>query len=175
MTQFLLFASLPWQKLSFLPRAFPQSYHPQSRGRPPVDADAIIALTSVSDANHEKAKRILQTLSTHQAAALFPTTAICEAVTVLRGRLNSPDDANSVINKLQSGDFPLQAVDQAILSEASRLFQPHASKKNTLFDAVVATIAKRLDATAIFSFDEWYKKQGFTLTSDLLKEIEKVA
>src|SRR5882762_4070725 len=37
MIQFLLFASLPWQKLSFVPRAFPQSYHPQSRGRPPAN------------------------------------------------------------------------------------------------------------------------------------------
>jgi len=50
-----------------------------------LDADALIALSSTSDANHERAKRILQTLSASHAAALFPTTAICEAVTVLRG------------------------------------------------------------------------------------------
>ena len=140
-----------------------------------VDADAIIALSSVSDANHEKAKRILHTLSTSQAAALFPTTAICEAVTVLRGRLNKPDDASSIIKKVQNGDFPVQAVDQEILLSAATLFKPLASKKNTLFDAVIAAIAKRLNADAIFSFDGWYTKIGLTLASDLIEITEKAA
>jgi hypothetical protein len=94
-----------------------------------VDADAIIALSSTSDANYGKAKHILQILLTHGAATLFPTTAICEAVTVLRGRLNKPDDASSIIKHVQNGDFPLQAVDQEILFEATKLFHSHSSKK----------------------------------------------
>jgi predicted nucleic acid-binding protein len=133
-----------------------------------VDADALIALSSVSDANHEKAKRILRFLSTSHAAALFPTTAICEAVTVLRGRLNKPDDASSIIKKLQSGDFPVQAVDQETLLTAATLYKPLASKKNTLFDAVVAALAKQVHTDAIFSFDGWYRKIGLRLTDDLL-------
>jgi len=133
-----------------------------------VDADAIIALSSTSDANYEKAKHVLQFLSSSKTATLFPTTAICEAVTVLRGRLNKPDDASRIIKKLQNGDFPIQAVDQEILMEAARLFNPLASKKNTLFDAVVATLAKRHKADAIFSFDGWYRKIGLTLASDLI-------
>src|SRR5207248_4447615 len=98
-----------------------------------VDADALIALSSTSDANHEKAKRVLHFLSTSHAAALFPTTAICEAVTVLRGRLNKPDDADSIIKKFQRGDFPIQAVDQQLLTDAAALYHPQSSKKNTLF------------------------------------------
>src|SRR5947209_19217482 len=94
-----------------------------------VDADALIALSSTSDANHEKAKRILHFLSTSHAAALFPTTAICEAVTVLRGRLNKPDDARSIITKLQNGDLPVQAVDQQILADAAALYNPQSSKQ----------------------------------------------
>lgn len=39
--------------------------------------------------------------------------------------------------------------------QALLLYNPHGSKQNTLFDAVVATIAKELNADAIFSFDEW--------------------
>ena len=140
-----------------------------------VDADAIIALSSTSDANHEKAKRILQALSANHAVALFPTTAICEAVTVLRGRLNRPDDAGRIIKKFQRGDFPVQAVDQQILTDAAALFHPLASKKNTLFDAVVAAIAKHHHADAIFSFDGWYRKIGLTLTDDLIGSSEEVA
>lgn len=36
-----------------------------------VDADAIIALSSTSDAHHEKAKRILHTLSASHAQLSF--------------------------------------------------------------------------------------------------------
>ena len=140
-----------------------------------VDADAMIALSSTSDANHQKAKRILQSLATRQTAALFPATAICEAVTVLRGRLNKPDDASSIIKQLQSGDFPVQAVDQDILLHAATLFHPLASKKNTLFDAVIAALAKRLNADAIFSFDGWYRKIGLTLASELITETKEAA
>ena len=61
---------------------------------------------------------------------IFPTTAICEAIT---------------------------------------------AKKNTLFDAVVAAIAKRLNADAIFSFDEWYRKIGLTLTDDLIQARKQAA
>ncbi len=41
------------------------------------------------------------------------------------------------------------------------------SKHNTLFDAVVAATAKKYQADAIFSFDKFYKKQGFKLASEL--------
>src|SRR6266480_5725832 len=133
-----------------------------------VDADALIALSSVSNANHEKARRNLRFLSTSHTTALFPTTAICEAVTVLRGRLNKPDEAGGIIKRFQHGDFPLQAVDQQAIFDAAALYKPLASKKNTLFDAVVAALAKRLNADAIFSFDEWYRKIGLTLASDFI-------
>ncbi len=137
-----------------------------------ADADAIISFVNVEDANHHRTKQIMQHLALLQVNLLFPTTAICEAVTVLRGKLNKPDDAGKIIEKLQSGDFLVQAVDQEILSDALTLYNPLASKKNTLFDAVVATLAKRLEAEAIFSFDEWYGKIGLTLASDLIEQRE---
>src|SRR5690242_7477219 len=140
-----------------------------------VDADALIALSNEEDANHEKAKSTLQLLSTINAAALFPTTALCEAVTVLRGRLNKPTEAASIIEKFQTGDYPTQAVDDGILKEAAALFRPLASKKNTLFDAVVAALARQLKADAIFSFDGWYRKIGMTLTDDLIEQSKKAA
>ena len=95
----------------------------------------------------------MQQLVTSDVYLLFPTTAICEAITVLRGRLNRPEDAKRILNKFQSGDFPMQALDHAILTQAGDLFNPSGSKKNTIFDAVVAAIAKRFNVAAIFSLD----------------------
>src|SRR5437764_4766915 len=125
--------------------------------------------------NHPRAKAIMQQLATSQSSFLFPTTAICEAVTVLRGKLNRPEDASRIVQKFQSGDFPIQAVDHQILTDAAALFHPLASKKNTLFDAVVAALAKKLHADAVFSFDGWYRKIGLRLAGDLTEKIEKAA
>ncbi len=140
-----------------------------------VDADAIISFVYVEDENHIRAKAIMQHLATSQSSLLFPTTAICEAVTVLRGKLNRPEDASRILQKFQSGDFPVQAVDEQMLTDAATLFNPQSSKKNTLFDAVVAAIAKHHHADAIFSFDGWYRKIGLTLTDDLIGSSEEVA
>lgn len=133
-----------------------------------VDADAIISFVYIADVNHEKAKHLMQHLISLRSTLLFPTTALCEAVTVLRGRLNRPDDAARILQKFQSGDFPMQAVDQDILIHAAGLYSPQVSKKNTLFDAVIAAIAQKLHADAIFSFDGWYRKIGLTLTDDFI-------
>ncbi len=140
-----------------------------------VDADAIISFVYVNDENHRRAKHLMQQLVTSDAYLLFPATAICKAVTVPRGKLNRPEDAKRIVSKFQSGDFPVQAVDHATLTEAGALFNPDGSKKNTLFDAVVAAIAKRLNAAAIFSFDEWYRKIGLSLASDLLEQVREAA
>jgi predicted nucleic acid-binding protein len=140
-----------------------------------VDADAIIALNNKADTNHEKAKNVLMQLTTAEASLLFPTTALCEAVTVLRGRLNKPEGAEQVMKQLYAGDFPLQDVGRNELVKAAEIFHPQGSKKNTLFDAVVAAVTKELHADAIFSFDEWYAKQGFTLAEDFLAEEEQAA
>ncbi|HYT40972.1 MAG TPA: PIN domain-containing protein [Methylomirabilota bacterium] len=140
-----------------------------------VDADAIISFVYIDDENHHRAKQLMQQLVVTDVSLLFPTTAICEAITVLRGKLNRPEDAKRILAKFQSGDFPVQAVDHAILTEAGTLFNPNGSKKNTLFDAVVAAIAKRMNADAIFSFDEWYRKIGLTLTDDLIAARKKAA
>ena len=67
----------------------------------------------------------------------------------------------------QGGEARCGTRDDAVLAEALTLFNPHGSKQNTLFDAVVAALAKRLDADAIFSFDSWYEKRGFRLVAQL--------
>lgn len=139
-----------------------------------ADSDAIIALMSVNDAHYEKARMISQYCIDHDISIIFPTTAICEATAVLQKRLNNPQGASRVIAYVQDATFPLQAVDQEILLSALTLFNPNGSKQNTLFDAVIATLAKQLDADAIFSFDGWYRKVGLTLVSDFIEQ-EKAA
>jgi len=56
------------------------------------------------------------------------------------------------------------------LKTAIGFYRPEGSKYNTFFDAIVAAVTKLTKADAIFSFDEWYKKQGFKITDEFMKE-----
>lgn len=136
------------------------------------DADAIIALSSDVDANHERAKRIVRHFTTVRASILFPVTAICEATTAIQRKFGNPEAADHIVRRLQEGSFATQSVDRDTLLQALTLFHPHGSKQNTLFDAVVAAVAWQTQADAIFSFDRWYKKIGFSLAGDLLPVAE---
>src|SRR5690348_14842274 len=88
-------------------------------------ADALISFVYVNDVNHARAKKVLQHLANTQSSLLYPTTAICEAVTALKGKLNRPEDAKRIVEKLQSGSYQIQAVDEAVLNDAAALFNPH--------------------------------------------------
>jgi len=46
-------------------------------------------------------------------------------------------------------------------------FSSTTSKKNTLFDCIVAVTAEENKADAIFSFDKFYKRKGFKLASEI--------
>ena len=59
-------------------------------------------------------------------------------------------------------------VDEEIYSRAvNDFFDASVSKQDTLFDCIVAAVAKKYGAEAIFSFDKFYQKHGFKLASEL--------
>ena len=53
------------------------------------------------------------------------------------------------------------------MKRAAEIFDQTISKKNTLFDAIVAATAESLKAEAIFSFNSWYPKLGFKLVLEM--------
>ncbi len=140
-----------------------------------ADADALIAFANPDDIHHHRARVVNQSLDQQGFTILFPTTAIIEAVTTLQRKLTKPQIAAFIVDGVKEGTIATQEVDQDTLIQAVGLFNPLGSKQNTLFDAVVAALAKRLNADAIFSFDEWYRKIGLTLTDDLIAEEKQAA
>lgn len=138
--------------------------------RPPtrtviVDADALIALFNPDDALADRALALLQHLTADGVRLLHPSTTITEAATTLQRRFSNPHATDELVRLIRAGQLAIAPVDEQVLAEALARFAPHGSKQNTLFDAVVAAVAMREHADAIFSFDQWYEKQGFTLTS----------
>lgn len=132
-----------------------------------VDSDGLIGSLNPQDLHHKRTQRILLELLKKNAKFIYPATTIVETVTFLQGRLNSPELANKVVQLVSNNKFIVESVDSEILQRASSLMDFKKSKHNTLFDAVIVTIAQKHQADGIFSFDKFYKKQGFKLASEL--------
>lgn len=133
-----------------------------------VDADAIVAQVNTVDANYKKALKIAQELDRLNASVIYPVTAVLEAVTVLQRKINNPAVAEETASAFVNFETQVIEVNQEIYSCAvNHYFSSKAGKKDTLFDCVVASVAEKFRADAIFSFDKFYKKHGFRLASEL--------
>ena len=133
-----------------------------------ADADTIVAQAVSEDSNHQLAIRLGKKLEKKGANIIYPATAIAEAVTSLQRKFSNPHLAALTLENFINPQVLIDTIDGKSIREAKELFDPNRSKKNTLFDCIVATLAKKHNADGIFSFDSWYKKLGFKLVSDLL-------
>lgn len=131
------------------------------------DADSLIALFLEYDANHEKAAATLTKLDQAGITTVYPNTAIAEAITTLLRRHSNSDLATYLTKQYKEDRFTIEYVDEKIMKLATEIFNPKGSKQNTFFDAIVAATTQKLAAAAIFSFDDWYVKLGFTLAAEL--------
>lgn len=132
-----------------------------------VDADAIIAQASQNDNLHDKAVAISERLAQLNAQIFYPVTAITEATTHIQRVLSSGATAYGTAMIFANPNINVVEVNQNTIKNAIKFFSPNTSKKNTLYDCIIATIAKEYKADAIFSFDKFYKKNGFKLASEL--------
>ncbi|MBI2590956.1 MAG: PIN domain-containing protein [Candidatus Blackburnbacteria bacterium] len=133
-----------------------------------ADADILVALTFDEDPLHNKAKSLSGTLAQMGTTVVFPNTAILEAITALKRSLNRPAEAHFLNQQYLQGAYEVEYVDSETQKRAGIIFEEKAvSKKNTIFDAVVAATAEKLATNIIFSFDEWYSKLGFNPVNTL--------
>lgn len=132
-----------------------------------VDADAIIAQTNSKDSLHQRAEEISQKLIRQNVEIIYPVTAIAEATAHMQRVLGDTVSAFGTAQLMSSPSANVIEVNKQTLSQAMNYFSSTASKKNTLFDCIVATIAEEYKADAIFSFDKFYEKKGFKLASNL--------
>ncbi|MBI2599658.1 PIN domain-containing protein [Candidatus Daviesbacteria bacterium] len=129
-----------------------------------ADADALIALSLEQDPHHNKAVAINRKLMKQETVIIFPVTVFPEVVTTLKRAFNQPKKAHFINKQYLEGNFQVEYINEEIMKKAAEIFDKKAiSKQNTLFDAIVAATAEKLEADTIFSFDNWYSKLGFTL------------
>lgn len=131
------------------------------------DADAIIAQANPEDLNHQQAIAIAQKLIDLGVNVIYPATAVAEAVTHIQRVLSSRATAYGTAQLFLDPAAQIIEVNKQTLANALKYFSPTTSKKNTLFDCIVAATAEEYKADAIFSFDDFYTKKGFKLANEL--------
>jgi len=134
------------------------------------DSDGLIALFHPSDAHAEEAMRLLEILQKEDVRIVFPATTVAETITTFQRKLNNPTVVEKLVSEVKKGSIVIEAVDMKLFHEALGLFHPKGSKQNTIFDAIVAVVARKLVASAVFSFDGWYEKVGLVLAKDWVHE-----
>lgn len=134
------------------------------------DTDGLIAILHEADLHHRQAVETVSKSLQHDAQTVFPLTTITETITTLIRKLNQPDLAAYVVERITSGALTIENTDTDMLSVALKVFDPKGSKKKTIFDALVVATAKKQDTNVIFSTDDWYSKLGFTLAVNLFKD-----
>lgn len=132
-----------------------------------IDADGLIAQVDPRDVHHQDAQAVFARLQKMSAQVMYPVTAIIEAATYVQRILGGTKVAYGIVQALVDTQVLVAEVNQETLREAMGYFSPTTSKKNTLFDCVVAAVAEKVQADAIFSFDRFYKSKGFKLASEV--------
>jgi predicted nucleic acid-binding protein len=133
-----------------------------------ADADGIIAQTNPDDAMHGDAVVISKKLAEMNAQVIYPATMIAEATAHMQRVLNSTVSAYGTAVLLSGPSMQVAEVGQQTIVRALGYYSPTTSKKNTLFDCIVAAVAQEYHADAIFSFDHFYKSKGFRLAGELI-------
>lgn len=137
-----------------------------------VDADAFVATVKESDTTHKKALKLLDILIQQSAMLITSNYVISETITVISQRVGHVE-AVIYIEQMQSGNnlFLINRVDEEIEEEAIEIFKKQTSKNTSFVDCVNMAFMRQHNIDVIFSFDQIYRKNGFKLVKDLVREV----
>lgn len=134
-----------------------------------VDSDALIGLISESDVLHLRCVSVLKHFSEYGYKFYIPLPVLLEASTTLARAIGRMDLAKRLLSDYSKVKQDRLNEDN-VLSTISKLYDPKSSKKNTPFDYYVAALAGKNGVKYIFSFDKFYRKQGFVLAKELIEK-----
>lgn len=98
---------------------------------------------------------------------IYPTSVLFEVISLFQRVLPTPTVTNKLIEMIRNDQLSTRIIDTEILKESATLFDPAGSMKNTLIDCSVVTIAKKIKADGVLSYDKFYTKQCLKLAEDL--------
>lgn len=134
-----------------------------------VDSDSIFAIFNPNDPLNIKATQTLQQLITQEFQLIYPTSVLFEIISLFQQVLPTPAITSKLIEMIKNDALLIHVIDNELIKESATIFKPAGSKKNTLVDCSVVAVAKKIKADGVFTYDEFYTKQGLKLAGDLIK------
>lgn len=134
-----------------------------------VDADALVAITKLDDSNHKKALFIENELKEKRITFYLSPFTVAEATTVLSHKV-SQVSAKKFLEEMRVLDIEVFELPDNYKYLADQWFAKQNKKGTSYFDCYNMALLDRYknQLTSIFSFDEVYKKNGFTLAENLV-------
>lgn len=129
-----------------------------------VDADALVAISDISDSNHKKARQLAAILEEENLSLYISSFAFGEAVTVASQNV-SLKKAIELGKKIKQGMCSIIDVNSKHIDKAFVRFSKQTSKNSRFTDVVNMVLMDELKINTIFSFDDYYPKNGYKLLS----------
>lgn len=135
-----------------------------------VDSDAIFAIYNPNDPLNSRATKTFQQLIAQGFALIYPTSVLFEVISLFQRVLPTPTVTTKLIDMIKNDQLLVHVIDSDTLKESAALFNPSASKKNTLIDCSIVIIANKIKAGGVFAYDSFYTKQGLKLAENLISK-----
>ena len=132
-----------------------------------ADSDALIGMIFQTDALHRRCLKIAKFLKKNGYTIIILGPTVLEAATTLaRDRaINRHDLSKKLLTDYSKMEMP--GIPIEIYKDLAKNYKVDGTKKNTPFDYLVLSFAKKKKIEIIFSFDSFYKKQGLVLAEEL--------
>lgn len=139
-----------------------------------VDSDGLIGFINDKDVLHERCLRIFAKFQRDNFNVVVPYAIVLEAATALvkDKEIRRPDLANQLLKDFSDTEAPL-GFEEKVGGLVAEIYNPKTSKKNSPFDHYVLALAKKNKIKYVFSFDEFYKKNGLKLVEELSELIRE--
>lgn len=133
-----------------------------------VDSDAIFALYNPTDPLNAKARKVYSELLDRKVEFIYPSSVVFEILSLLQRVLKSTEILELFFDAINEDTNVVFQIEHDTFLDTLKLFNPRGSNKNSIVDCSVVAVAKKMKADGIFSFDEFYVKQGLKLARDLI-------
>ena len=126
-----------------------------------IDTSAFVALRNPADPNHKKALKFSLKLEAAQSQLLTSNYVLAETYTVISQKVGKPQ----AISFKEDFDPSIQTtrVDENLEEVAWKIFKEIESKNVSYVDCTSFAIMKTFNIKQAFSFDEDFKRLGFSL------------
>jgi len=114
-----------------------------------LDTSFLFALTDQSDRNHDRVLTVVQTIN---EPLLLPSVVLPEVCYLIASRLGHQAMRRFLAN-LAISDTQLEAVTTTDLERVNEILEQYADSQLDFVDAVIITIAERLDITCVLTLD----------------------